>query len=199
MPERRIVLIVFLLALAVSFGTPSVATEVVVPDLYNEQVDGAPAYADNPADGRTWSAWPYRSGAEFDLVISIRDARGDWSEVTFLGRDDGLDQIEPALIADRGGNLYVAWTEQPTGRVLAAALPAGETCWSEPIQLNDAEVAGSSPALEIVRGRMAVAWRTDFGTKIRIMPLADDSIWQTKSSIVDGPDPISNKAVEKTR
>lgn len=199
MPERRTLSIVFLLALAVTFVTSAVATEVVLPDLYNEQVDGAPVYADNPKDGRTWSAWPYRSGAEFDLVVSIRDVRGRWSELTFLGRGDGRDQIEPALIADRNGNLYLAWTEQPEGRVLAAVWRTGESCWSAPIQLSDAGVAGSAPALEIIRGRMAVAWRTDAGTKIRVMPLADDPIWQSKSSIVDGPDPISNKTVERTK
>jgi hypothetical protein len=199
MPERRNYSILFLFALLVLLVTPSFAAEVVVPDLYNGQVDGTPVYAEEPTDGRIWSAWAYRSGAEFDLVVSVRDRRGRWSEAVFLGRDDGLNQVEPALVADRNGNLYLAWTEQPTGRVLASALRAGEVSWSEPIQLNETGVSGSAPALEIVRGRMAVAWRTELGTKIRVLPLADDALWQSKSSIVDGPDPISTKTIAKTR
>src|SRR5262245_31473120 len=63
---------------------------------YVPRLDGMPVTAAG-LDGRTWSAWSYRGTGEFDIAISVRGVDGSWSPAAFLGRLDGIDQIEPSI------------------------------------------------------------------------------------------------------
>jgi hypothetical protein len=139
----------------------------------------------NPVDGRTWAAWSYRNGAEYDIAISFVTESGAWSEPAFLGRYDGRDQIEPALVADAAGTLYLVYAELETNRVLLSVLPAHGATWTQPVSLAESAVSGA-PALRVVGDRLIVAYRAAEG--IRIIDLPSLSIG-TNQSIFDGPDP----------
>ena len=158
------------------------------PRRYNPRsLDGALVTVFNAVDGRTWSAWAYRAGAEYDIAISYRDDSGAWSEPVFLGAHDRGDQVHPALVADPTGNLYLAYTDRGTGAVVLTALPVGSDTWFEPVPVTRADERGHLPALSVVRDRLVIAFRAGTGIIIRDFPLLPAS--HTGGSINDGPDP----------
>ena len=65
--------------------------------------DGQPVSA-TLASGVEWSAWAYRISGEYAIALSFREPGGSWSEPTFIGLDDRLDQIDPDTVADADGN-----------------------------------------------------------------------------------------------
>jgi len=142
----------------------------------------------NPVDGRTWAVWSYRNGAEYDIAMSFVTASGAWSEPAFLGLDDGRDQIEPALVADTAGTLYLAYAELETNRVLLSVLPAHGANWTQPVILAESALS-RAPALRMVGDRLIVAYRAAEGIRIVDLPSFSSGANQ---SIFDGPDPSAS-------
>lgn len=183
---RTIALFLTICLVGASLATAAIADQ---PRRYNPRsLDGALATVHNPVDGRTWSAWAYRAGAEYDIAISYRDDSGVWSEPVFLGAYDRRDQVHPALVADPAGNLYLAYTDRSSGAVLLTALRAGSESWFDPVPVTLADERGHMPALSVVRDRLVVAFRSGNGIVIRDFPLL--SLPYTGGSINDHPDPF---------
>ena len=159
---------------------------------YIARLDGTPVTAAG-LDGRTWSVWSYRSTGEFDIAVSVRAADGTWSPATFLGRRDGIDQVEPSIAVDPGGNVYVAFATRSPQRIWTSVLPSGQSTWSEPSAVTLDELA-SSPALRVVRDRLVIGYRTLRGVGIVDLPVyvAPNS----SRGVQDGPDtsgPLGNE------
>ncbi len=155
-----------------------------------ESRDGGLVRIQNPTDGRTWAAWSYRNGAEFDLAVSATDAAGFWSEPVFVGLDDGSDQIQPAITVDRLGTVYLAFVDRTADTILITVLRAGTDAWSVPKALTEPRVRGRSPSLAVVGTRLVVAYRS--GDEVRIMDLPllpAPSLPMGTQGINDGPDP----------
>ena len=152
-----------------------------------EARDGGLVQIHNPVDGRTWAAWAYRNGAEFDLAIASADRDGFWSEPQFLGLDDGSDQIQPALAVDRSGTVYLAFVDRASDMILLTALRAGSRVEPMTIALTEPSTRGRSPSLAVVGNRLIVAFRS--GDEVRIMDLPLLSAPITTNGINDGPDP----------
>jgi hypothetical protein len=186
--------------LAVGLATGAVAADAfeyeaqLVPDRYNRlSLDGPLISLTNPVDGRTWSAWAYRDGAEYDIAIAFREPAGPWSEPVFLGRLDGRDQVEPAMTADADGNLYLAYTDRGTGAILLTVLSAGADTWFDPTPVTGEGERGFTPSLRVVADRLVLAYRSGWSIVIRDLallgpptPVSPDSIW-------DSPDPYGDQ------
>lgn len=162
------------------------------PLRYNPRsLDGPLVSATSPLDGRVWSAWAYRDGAEYDIAIAVRNHDGSWSEPAFLGRRDGADQTQPALALDAFGNVYVAFADGATGGIAVSALPSGAAAWLDPGPVTEPGERGFMPALRIVGHRLIVAYRSRHGVEIRDFGLLGPPVLGPRG-IQDGPEPFGN-------
>ena len=162
---------------------------------YVARLDGTPVTADG-LDGRTWSVWSYRGVGEYDVAIAVRGVDGTWSATTFLGRSDGVDQVEPSIAIDAEGNVYIAFATRSPQRIWTSVLPAGRSTWTEPsvVTLDEAAI---SPALHVVRDRLVIGYRTVRGVRIVDRPLYVAPI--NSDGVQDGPDtsgPLGNDGRE---
>lgn len=173
-----------LAAMAASPGARS------LPHRFNPRSLDGPLVNASGADGTAWSAWAYRDGAEYDIAVSVLDESGFWSEPSFFGRDDGRDQVDPAMIIDASGHVYVAYADRALGAVMLSVLAAGTEAWSTPIRVSDPGTRASTPALQIVADRLVVAYRT--GVSVQIRDLALLPAPSSGLGIQDGPDPFGS-------
>ncbi len=175
---------VLLAAMLVGLG----ATGIAAPDLpvryMHPVLDGPAAVVASPVGGLRWAAWAYRSEGEFDLALSVRDPSGQWSPPSFLGERDRLDQADPALAVDAGGNLYVAFVVRQVGRVYLSVLPAGSSRLSDPAEASLPGERASSPQLRIVRDRLVLGYRVGSRVVLRDLPL----LGAGTHGVQDGPD-----------
>ncbi|HJQ98413.1 MAG TPA: hypothetical protein VJ826_08860 [Candidatus Polarisedimenticolaceae bacterium] len=165
---------------------------MAVPRDYFARLDGTLTTALGH-DGRTWSVWSYRAVGEYDVAIAVRDLDGTWSPATFLGRRDGVDQVEPSIAVDADGNVYVAFATRSPQRIWTSVLPSGRSTWSEPSILALDEAA-TAPALRVVRDRLVIAVRSARGIRMIDLPLYVAP--NTDQGIQDGPDtqgPLGNE------
>ena len=192
--------LVGLLALAF-FGTAhaGLRAKAKVPHRYSPgALDQSPALATDPLSGATWSAWAYRTGGEYAIALSISDADGFWSEPTFIGLDDRLDQMDAALLADASGNLYLAYAVRETGTVHMSAFHAGSDDWFEPQQVTQVGERASSPTLSVIGDRLVLAYLSG-RNQVRVLdwallpPLKFDP-----NGVQEGPDgfPLPTKHYE---
>jgi len=154
-------------------------------------LDGRLVEVLNPVDGTLWAAWAYRNGAEYDIAVSCRDARGLWTEPTLIGVYDGLDQTEPALAADNWGNLYLVYSEQRPDRIMLTWLEPGTSAWSTPVRLTESGVLSTDPALRVVGDRLVVAFRSGRALAILDLPLLSPVM--SGGIFNDGPDPVESR------
>jgi hypothetical protein len=152
---------------------------------YVQQIDG-PLASVTSADGRAWAVWSYRASGEYDIAIASRSASGTWAPPSFLGRRDGVDQIDPTLAIDANGTLYLAYVTKSPGRVVVTTLPVGASSWTAPT-IVAVEAGMSAPAIRIVRDRLVVAYRTTRGVAIVDIAAAAP---QATQGIQDGPDTV---------
>lgn len=189
MLDRRMVPIL-LLGLAIPLGTTVQASTSGkdLPDRFIVRgLDGEPVVTENPVDGRTWTAWPYRSGGEYDIALSFHDLTGFWSEPTFLGRFDGLDQIQPTLTVDPQGNTYLAHTTRPGRNISVMVLPAGATAWLSFAVVQSGSQA-SIPSLQVVGNDLVLAYLSGRRIHFAKFPLFVPAV--QGNGIQDGPDGV---------
>ena len=153
---------------------------------YVARIDGVPISASG-TDGRVWSVWSYRSPGEFDVAVAVRDAAGTWSPTAFLGKRDGIDQLEPTIAIDDQGNVYVAYATRAPQRVWIAVLPAGAASFTPPSLVSSSDAA-SLPALRVVYDRVIVAYRIPRGLRIVEVPVYIAPF--EAEGIQDGPDGV---------
>ena len=123
------------------------------------------------ADGATMAVWAYNSGAEYDIAFSRADAGGRWTEPTFIGAGDGIDQLEPALAADADGNLFVAYTDTARGVIRLGMLKPDGSLVAEPLVVRArSSRAFSASQLTVVGERVIVAFRDAERTRMIDLP-----------------------------
>ena len=151
--------------------------------------DGQPVSA-TLASGAAWSAWAYRISGEYAIALSFREPGGSWSEPSYIGLDDRLDQIDPEIVADADGNLYLAYAVRETGVIWVTALRAGRQSWFEPQQVTLQSERAGAPTLRIVGDRLVMGYRA--GQEIRLVDwellTTYPSGGMTTEGIQDGPD-----------
>jgi hypothetical protein len=151
--------------------------------------DGRPVTA-TLASGAAWSAWAYRISGEYAIALSFRGPNGSWSEPSYIGLDDRLDQIDPDIVGDADGNLYLAYAVRETGAIWVTALRAGRQSWFQPQQVTLATERAGAPTLRVVGDRLVMGYRG--GREIRLLDwglLATySSGGMTTEGIQDGPD-----------
>jgi len=160
------------------------ARDVGQPARFVPQMDGLPVQLMNPVDGALWAAWTYRNGAESDIAISSIERHGSWSEPTLLGLDDGINQVQPALAVDAFGTLYLAYSEQRTGRIVVSSRAVWDSAWTTPVAVAS---GGAAPSLRVVGSTLVLAHRAGLTTHILELPLRSLAMEGTTS---DGPDPV---------
>lgn len=156
-------------------------------------LDSGLVTASAPDTGRTWAAWSYRNGAEFDIALSVVEAEGPWSEPIFLGLHDGADQSRPALVVDPLGRFHVVF-EDTRGRILLSSLPVGASEWSAPVAISEPQVTATEPAARVIGDRLVIAYRAA-GT-IRLLDLTIEGETVGTRGLNDGPDPVENKRTD---
>lgn len=156
------------------------------PRFHRAGLDGAPVLVELPAQGRSISAWTWREAGETDIAVSIRDLEGRWSDPFRFGERDGFDQVEPAMVADPQGHVYLVFAVRDTGALALAVLAAGSDTWTPPLELVPSGSGASSPALRVVRDRLVVAWKE--GGAIRVADFALVGGGNRASGVQDGPD-----------
>lgn len=163
-------------------------TAVDTPERHSPAVDGAPVFA--TADGWTYSAWAYRSDGEFAIAISFRDVYHDWSDPVYVGLNDGLDQVDPTLISDALGNLYLAFSVRQSGEIWMTAKWAARDSWFSPQRISIGADIGGTPALKIVGDSVVLAFRSSLsGVRIKNWPgLPAESLGFNTDGIQEGPD-----------
>ena len=151
--------------------------------------DGQPVSA-TLASGVEWSAWAYRISGEYAIALSFREPAGSWSEPSYIGLDDRLDQIDPDIVADADGNLYLAYAARETGAIWVTALRAGRQSWFEPQQVTLESERAGAPSLRVVGGRLVLGYRA--GQEVRLVDwellTTYPSGGMTTEGIQDGPD-----------
>jgi hypothetical protein len=142
-------------------------------------------------DGRIWAAWAYRNGAEYDIAVAVRDTEGIWSEPSLIGLDDGRSQIRPSLAVDADGNLYLAFAERRTGRILLTTRTE-LGAWAAPVAMTSPGSRSTSPRLQVVGSRLVLAFSTGDNVEILDLPLAtpDRNGDEYLRGFTDGPDPV---------
>ena len=151
--------------------------------------DGQPVFA-TLASGAAWSAWAYRISGEYAIALSFREPAGSWGEPSYIGLDDRLDQIDPDIVADADGNLYLAYAARETGAIWVTALRAGRQSWFEPQQVTLQNERAGAPTLRVVHDRLVMGYRA--GREIRLVDwellTTYPSGGMTTEGIQDGPD-----------
>ena len=153
-------------------------------------LDGAPVIVEDAFDGTVWSAWAYRDGAEYAIAVSLRGADGAWTEPVFLGRDDGLDQVDPSLAIDATGTAYLAFAVRETGEIQLSLLVGGTAKWSSPARVSADDEIASSPVVRIVADRIVLGYATDAGTRLIDFALVPGTGFFRPHGIQEGPDVI---------
>jgi len=161
-----------------------------------ESLDQAIAQIENTVDGRTWSAWSYRNGGEYDLALSVSTTLGIWSEPLLIGLDDGLDQREPALAVDARGAVYVAYGDG-AGAIRIMALQPGGSQWTAPATVAMEDDRFSAPSLMVVGNSLIVGYRDGDGVALQALPLLQVEVINQMRSIYDGPDPTTGQTEEE--
>lgn len=187
---RKTLALVTVLACCSAFALPTLAAgrEAGRPHRFvPEALDAGLVRVHNPLDGRTWAAWGYRNGGEFDLALSFTTDGVSWSEPTLFGLDNASDQVEPTFALDPSGTLYLAFTDRGAKAIRLSVLPAGGTQWSTPALLTNPLLHGHSPALAVVGDRLVVAFRSKQQVLLFDVPLFEQPL-ETRG-INDGPDP----------
>ena len=152
------------------------------------QIDGPVATTLAP-DGRLWAVWSYRFAGEFDVAIVSRDAAGGvWSQPSFFGRRDGVDQLEPSLAVDGSGSVYLAYSTGNPHAVAVTTLPAGSSVWTQPVVLSS-HPGVATPSIRLVRDRLVVAYRTSRGVALTDLPALPPPAMLPRG-IQDGPDSV---------
>ena len=142
-------------------------------------------------DGTTIAVWAYRSGAEYDIAFSRTQAGGRWTEPTFIGAGDGVDQLEPALAADADGNVFVAYTDRAIGAIRVVALTADGKPTTEPIVLRSRARASFSSAQLVVVGEHVIVAFSD-GERTRMIDVPRPILVQGNAllTITESGDPV---------
>lgn len=194
MPDRRAFLALILAAVAssgaalaapVKSSPAGPAPRGAAPAEFVSQIDGPLATAAGAA-GRTWAVWAYRSAGEFDIAVAYRDGTGLWSAPTYIGRRDGLDEVEPAVALDELGTVYVAFTTRGTGRISVSAFIVGASAWLGPVVVSGSEPA-AAPVIRIFDNHVIVAYRTAARIGLAELPILPPAVIM---GIQDGPDGV---------
>ena len=192
------VLVVFaaagLAAAATRAGAPAPGERNAPPE-FLPQIDGPLSTAQSP-DGRLWATWSIRSAGEFDVALAYRDPGSVWSAPMFVGKRDGLDEVEPSVAVDSQGALYLAYATRESSRVSLAVLPRNGTAWIGPAVISGNDVS-AAPAVRLVRDRVVVAYRTPAGIGFVDLPsmISPAQIL----GIQDGPDGVDPLGIVRKR
>lgn len=152
-------------------------------------LDQEPVQATDPVDGSVLAAWGYREGGEYSIALAVKTGE-TWSEPVFIGRDDGLDQLDPALVFDGNGVAYLAYTVLPLGEVRITAIAGEPDQALTPRVVSPPDSRSGHPALDVIADRLAVAFRSGDGVAIRNIPLFAPGESASTRGIQEGPDAV---------
>ena len=152
-------------------------------------LDQEPVLAINPVDGSVLAAWGYREGGEYSIAIALKTGES-WSEPVFIGRDDRVNQVDPALVFDQYGVAYLAFSVPSLGQVLMTAIAGNPGDMLTPQVVSQDGIPSGRPALQVIGSRLAVAFRTGSGVAIRNLPLYRPDESASALGIQEGPDAV---------
>jgi hypothetical protein len=152
-------------------------------------LDQEPVMAVNPVNGSVLAAWGYREGGEYSIAIAVKTGE-TWSEPVFIGRDDRLDQLDPALVFDDQGVAYLAFTVLPLREIWVTAIAGEPANALSPQAVTRDGNPSSTPALRVLDDRLVLAFRSGEGVFIRDFPLFRPNTGVSSNGIQEGPDAV---------
>jgi hypothetical protein len=162
-------------------------TGALPPRYAPNSLDGGLTIVENPVDGRAWAVWAYRAGAEYDLALSVTDSNGHWQLPTFIGQGDRRNQVQPSLVVDASGTMYLAFVDGPERRLLLTALRVDETEWSPARTLSDPGARTAKPILRVLGQRLVVAYTASGQVRLSDYAISGGGLVDGTS---DGSDPF---------
>ncbi len=191
----RFAALVFCVALLLTAGSALAGQrDAGVPHRYNpNSLDGSIVQIE--FGGVVWSAWAYRNGAEYDIAVSYRGAGGYWSEPLFFGRNNGRNEMQPALTVDPFGRVVLAYSDRTDGSV-KWTVRGLHGLWTAPVNATADGERGDMPSLSVLGDQLIVAFRSGMRIELRRfqLPVVSTSGGEldggTAGSIADGPDPF---------
>jgi len=186
MLDRRTLPLLLVLGAAGAAGVAAGTIDKALPYQYAMPgFDGKPVSIESALEQKTVTAWSYRAGRELDMAVAILDASGTWSQPVFLGRSDGLDQVQPSLTIDSAGNIYLAMATLPSYQVYVSVLAAGGTSWTVPVAVSVFGERATTPTVRVVSDRLVVAYRSRGSVVVRDLALYGGV---GVDGVQDGPD-----------
>ena len=126
--------------------------------------DGLPNVLFDPATGRTFVAWSFNNGSDYDVVISVFD-NGAWTaQLTLAGGP--LNQLDPQLAIDPAtGDLHIVyWEDGSNERVLHRQSDSVGQVWSSETTVSQNGDVAVRPAITFYQGQQVVAYEShNFG------------------------------------
>ena len=144
-------------------------SESVSPATFS-QSNSSVAPLDN---GRFVIVWQDNRSGSFSIIGQVFDSTGipTSSNSQLAGRTDGFDLIDPRVVTDGSGGFYLAWRDQPTGKIYAARYNSSLAQIVAPFMINDAPAMNYAGPFDIdsyTTTRLAVVWE-DYGAENHIM------------------------------
>jgi hypothetical protein len=133
-------------------------------------LDLEPVTAVNPMDGSVMAAWGYWESGEYSIAISIKTGEA-WSEPVFIGRNDRVNQVDPALAFDQNGTAYLAFSVPSRGQILITAITGDPEDALAPRTISQEGTNVGMPALQVVGDRLVAAFRTGGTITMLNLPL----------------------------
>ena len=152
-------------------------------------LDQEPVQAVNPVDGSVLAAWGYREGGEYSIALAVKTGE-TWSEPVFIGRDDRLDQIDPALVFDSRGVAYLAFSVLQLGQVRITAIAGEPGAALVPRIVSQVGERSVAPALSVIGQRLVVAFRAGEDVVLKDLPLFRQEGFASTQGIQEGPDAV---------
>ena len=157
-PVPAVLLVLVVGMLSTTAGSASAADWLEPKDISaaNEEVDGRPEVAVDPA-GNAVAIWERHVGDEEIVEATERPAGGDWSEPEVLSLPGEEGQRSQVAI-DASGNAIAFWiTEESTNFVVRSAVRPPGGGWSEPEDVSDSTSETVWPLLAADAAGEAVA------------------------------------------
>jgi hypothetical protein len=136
--------------------------------------DLAPTIVENPAHQRWPTAvWARRAGSDYDLVYSSWDGV-QWAPTRYVHPDTAYDELEPRLVYNSAGRLYMVWWANLPGSsaVFFSANFAGR--WTSAVLISDDGVDSRHPSLTLQdESTVVVSFETSRGVETKWVQILD--------------------------
>lgn len=133
-------------------------------------------------DGKFVAVWQDNRLGSYKIYAQAFDSTGNKinANVLIIGRNDGYNLIEPKAVSNGTGGFYLAWRDEISGKIMAAAYDISFNELIAPFAINDTQPENYAGPFDIdsyAASRFVVVWE-DYGSANNIALRIYSSIGQ---------------------